>query len=245
MSCLSRAYLDGAVLGGVEEHVDPALVLLALLSRVLEVAEGFGGALGDVVVPVFVVGESHLQLGLVQERLDVEELGEEVVHPQQVDLEPVPVEQLPLFGGGQKVPLVERQLHEVELEVVLDARQLYLQVHFALVDVVLLEEVFLVEGELLQVDHEPPLLERVAQERRPVLRLLFYGHSEVGVRHRDVLHPRELLLELDQLVLADDDHVAEVADAARPRRAVRHLDVLQLLAALLQVLGQLPEEFVG
>lgn len=107
------------------------------------------------------------------------------------------------------------------------------------VDVLVLEEL---QGRVLDVvdaEEDAPLVQLLLQQEGPVQRLVILRHAHEGVLQRDVLRLGEGLLHLDELVLAHHQHVAQVAHLRRRvalRERAADLDVVQLLAPLLQVL---------
>jgi len=66
-------------------------------------------------------------------------------------------------------------------------------------------------------------------------------HSNNGVKNRNILRFREFLLDFDELMLADDEHVAKIADSAGSRRTVGYFNVLQRYVTLFEMLHKFPE----
>lgn len=69
------------------------------------------------------------------------------------------------------------------------------------------------------------------------LRLLIIRYS---IRYRNILSNRKLLLNLNQLMLPNHQHIAQIANPTRSRSLMRHLNILQINVPLLQMLHQFP-----
>jgi len=91
------------------------------------------------------------------------------------------------------------------------------------------------------IKEKSPLIKGFTQQRRTMFRLGIDRHSNNGVKNRNILRFSEFLLDFDELMLTNDEHVAKIADSTRSRRTMGDLNVLQRYVTLFEMLHKFPE----